>query len=451
MNTKILKLILVILLAAFLRLWQLSSVPPSPSLDEVSIGYNAYSILQTGRDEYGILFPILLRAYDDWRPAMHVYTSLPFVKLLGPSALAVRLPSAILSILTVLATYFLVKRLCKNESIALIATLLLAISPWHIYISRLGHEVNEGLAFAVLAVLFSFKKQVLPAVLFFILAFISYHTDKAFIPLLLFGSLLIFWKQVILVKKKILVGLCIAVVAIAPFIRESVSSEGLSRMKGANVFAAQEPRFYERVQFLAEAGEKHDLIGEILYNRRILAGEILFSGYISHFNPSWLFANIADEKHKIPSIGLLYFWELPFVLLGLFLLVTTKGIDRKIKQFIFLWIIVAPVAASFASDTPHTMRSFVFLPTWQIVSAIGIVAVLDFFGRKKLVRGIFLGVVLLSTLYLYKQYFEVFPKTQSPSFQYALSQAVPFVLLHEKQYDKIVFSNEDNLTQAYMF
>ena len=73
----------ILLFSAFLRLYALAIVPPSPSLDEVSIGYNAYSILTTGKDEYGYRLPLLLRAYDDWRPSMYVYIVIPFVKIYG--------------------------------------------------------------------------------------------------------------------------------------------------------------------------------------------------------------------------------------------------------------------------------------------------------------------------------------------------------------------------------
>src|SRR5271169_488655 len=104
---KILLFFCILCIAIFFRFWNLSSVPPSPSLDEVSIGYNAYSILHTGRDEFGNFLPILLRAYDDWRPAGYVYFVIPFVKLFGLSAFSVRLPSVILSIIIIIASYFL--------------------------------------------------------------------------------------------------------------------------------------------------------------------------------------------------------------------------------------------------------------------------------------------------------------------------------------------------------
>ncbi|EKD95597.1 MAG: hypothetical protein ACD_24C00433G0001, partial [uncultured bacterium] len=51
-------LLLIVLLGGALRFYQLASVPPSLARDEVSVGYNAYSILKTGKDEYGRIFPL---------------------------------------------------------------------------------------------------------------------------------------------------------------------------------------------------------------------------------------------------------------------------------------------------------------------------------------------------------------------------------------------------------
>ena len=62
---KFLILFLIVILAFLLRFYQLSTNPPGLNLDEVAIGYNAYSILRTGRDEYGKFLPIVFRSHDD--------------------------------------------------------------------------------------------------------------------------------------------------------------------------------------------------------------------------------------------------------------------------------------------------------------------------------------------------------------------------------------------------
>src|SRR3989344_8827227 len=142
-------LFFIIIIAAVLRLWYIGNIPPSPNWDEVALGYNAYSIMLTGRDEYGEYLPIILRSYDDYKPALYAYFVIPFIKILGLEVFAVRLPSALFGILAVLATYFLVKEIFSDRRIAFLSSFLLAISPWHIQFSRIAFESNVGLAFNI--------------------------------------------------------------------------------------------------------------------------------------------------------------------------------------------------------------------------------------------------------------------------------------------------------------
>src|SRR5947207_14357251 len=84
-------LIVILLIGAFFRFFQISSIPPSPSVDEVALGYNAYSILHTGKGVYGKFFALVLRAYDDYRPALYVYLIIPFIMLFNLTLLAFRM------------------------------------------------------------------------------------------------------------------------------------------------------------------------------------------------------------------------------------------------------------------------------------------------------------------------------------------------------------------------
>lgn len=457
MITKLNPLFFIIIIAAFLRLWQLSNVPPSPSLDEVSIGYNAYSILKTGKDEYGESFPILLRAYDDWRPALYAYLTIPFVSLFGLSALAVRLPSVILSVLTVFATYFLVKELFNtarfSKQYAITAAFLLAISPWHMYISRLGHEANAGLAFLIFAMLFFLKQRYYVTSLFFVLSFISYQSEKIVIPIIVVGLVLLFRQKLVAHKEQVILALLIGLIILIPFIKVTLSPNALIRFEATNIFTSQKERFDSQAIRLAKSVEEKDIFGQILYNRRVLAGQIFLEGYISHFHPLWLFANQASDRHKVPNLGLLYLWEAPLILLGI--ITFMRGtFDRRVKIFLLLWFFAAPLPAALTTDAPHAMRSYTMLPTWQIFSALGVSFLLRFIRSSRQRMIIFFAgaiIVIASLVYLYYQYFLVFRKTQSASFQYALSYAIPYVLAYENMYDKIIFSNADNLYQSYMF
>ena len=152
----------VLLIASILRLYDLGKVPKSLNWDEVALGYNAYSILKTGADEYGKFMPVVLQSYDDYKPALYTYLAIPTVGFLGLTELAVRLPSVLAGIGAVAIVYFLVLQIIGNKSvniagkevspyvIALTASFFLAISPWHIQFSRIAFESNVGLTINLL-------------------------------------------------------------------------------------------------------------------------------------------------------------------------------------------------------------------------------------------------------------------------------------------------------------
>src|SRR3990167_2913092 len=106
------KLFWVILILAFiLRFYRLGEIPLSLDWDETSNAYNAYSILKTGRDEYGLFLPITNRSFEDYKPPLYMYLNIPTVAVFGLTAFAARLPSAIFGFLTVPIIYFLAKKL----------------------------------------------------------------------------------------------------------------------------------------------------------------------------------------------------------------------------------------------------------------------------------------------------------------------------------------------------
>lgn len=412
-------LIGVFALGIFLRVWRLNQVPPSPSLDEVTIGYNAYSILATGADEYGYKFPLLLRAYDDWRPALYVYTVIPFLPIFGLSPVAVRIPAVIFSILTLIGTYFLAKELFSSQKIkewiALGTTFLLAISPWHIYISRLGHEVNLGLTLLVCATLFFLRKNLFLSGILFALSLYAYQSEKIITPVIVLGLAVLYRKELFNQKKKVLLAGFMSTLLVIPLVWATLTSPGLIRFAATSVFAEAHPR------------------------------SLVISQYVSHFKPLWLFAGTDREAHKVPNLGLLYFWEAPLIILGLFFL-WRWHVMSPVRWLILLWILAAPLPAAITTQAPHAMRSYTFLPMLQILGGLGLAAL-----RKPVVGILFIVLVAASLVNFSKKYFEVFPTHQSDSFQYALGKTIPTMITLSKDYDQVIVSNRENLYQSYMF
>ncbi len=167
MKTKLI-LLLIFFIAIFLRFYNISINPPSLTWDEAAWGYNAYSIGIDGRDEFGRFLPITyLESFGDYKPPVYAYLSVLPVKIFGLNEFSTRFASAFLGSLTVIFAYFLTyeifyddkKKQNKNEArnIALITSIMLAISPWHILLSRAAFEANVATFFIILGVFLFFK------------------------------------------------------------------------------------------------------------------------------------------------------------------------------------------------------------------------------------------------------------------------------------------------------
>ena len=461
--------VFIIIIAVFFRFFNLSQIPPQATVDEVSIGYNAYSILKTGADEYSAKFPVLLRAYDDWRPALYTYLVIPFVALFDLNVLSVRLPSAILGTLGVLGTYFLVKELVPNAkkfsifyfqfSISEIAALLLAISPWSVYLSRLGHEVNAAFAFFIFGILFFFRflnrqKWNLPlSALFFGLSFDSYQSSKFVVPLILLVLLGLHFKKIIKDKLVLFASLAIGGVIIFPMLFATFDENALIRFRGTSLLA-NSPAYFEQVSQRYNLDKQNgDLAGIVFDNRKVASLLLVSEAYLSHLDPSWLFLNRGEEPFKAPTIGLLYLFELPLIFISL-LFLTRSGISSKNIIFILAWGALAIVPAGITTGFPHAMRIYNILPLPQILSAIGFIALLSFI-KNKTYQTVFFVIssvtLVVSTLWFFHSYFSLLPKELGNHFQYGVITALSEAQKIDRNYNQVVVSNKDRLFESYMF
>lgn len=457
--------LLIIVVTSILRLFQLGRIPSSLDWDEVSLGYNAYSILKTGKDEFGQQFPLILRSFDDYKPALYAYLLIPFVAVFGLSESAVRMPSALFGIATVIATYFLVKELLQDKlhqfrQLPVIATGLLAISPWHIQFSRIAFEANVGASLNVFGLLFflkGLKKQIywyFSAGCFGLSVYV-YQSEKVFVPLIGLVLIVIF-KAELLQRKKQAIGafLLFLIMALPFYIVTLTTPNALLRAKGVSVFADQTAFLKRTTERLNRDHERHDYLGLLFDNRRVTYAKEVFSNYLSHTNLEWLFVSGDSARHQAPNFGHLYLVELPFLLLGIYYIVFSP-ISKKTKWLLLGWALITPIPASVTSGVPHPVRAIHFLPLVHIVSASGIVFFLEWLARKRksIQWSIFLVVFCISLLnvsYYLDQYFIQYNYKDSAYWQYGYKEAVQFIA-QQNQYTKVIVSNEPPLEQSYMF
>ena len=142
---KYILLTIIILLGLTLRLYHLDTRPVGFTWDEAALGYNAYSLLKTGKDEYGKILPVVFKSFGDYKPGLYIYLTVPMVKIFGLNEFSTRLPSAILGTLLIVVIYLLVCKLFVTCHLSLVTSLMLAINPWSIHFSRGAWEANVAL------------------------------------------------------------------------------------------------------------------------------------------------------------------------------------------------------------------------------------------------------------------------------------------------------------------
>lgn len=374
---KIAVISLILFLAFFLRFYKLDTVPPGLYIDEASIGYNAYSILKTGKDQYGERLPLWFRSFGDYKPPVYVYLTSVSMVIFGKNELAVRFPSALAGTLTVVVVYFLVKGLfggkftsevfppakgggpnpasaglLTSEVLAFLTALLLAISPWHLQFSRAGFEANLALFFFILASFIALKfwqgKKVLFLFLsffFYGLTFYTYHVYRIITPLWLVFVGTIFLKSLPELRKAIVLAIVFLILFSLPFIQYSFFPQGLARFNLTSAFAYEKPQNYPA---------------------------IFLRNYLSYFSLPFLFANgDGIGRHQIDGFGPLSYWQLPFLFGGLWLMIKKR--KEAIVKTIILFLLLTPVAAALARPSPHTLRSLPMVIPLLLIITTGII------------------------------------------------------------------------------
>src|SRR3990167_1474806 len=308
----------IVLLAFILRFYNLEANPPGLYWDEVSNGYNAYSVLKTGRDEYGVFLPTVFRSYDDYKPPVYVYSIVPSIVIFGLNEFAVRFPSAIAGVLTVFLTYLISLKLFKKAKVALFASFFLAISPWHIQFSRGGFEANFMIFLTILGLYpFLQSKQKfrllwLSAIVFG-LAFNTYQGAKVWVPIFLLSAVFFMKEESSKHGKRIIFPFLILALFVLPVALNL--NQSFIRGKSVSVFS----------------------------QKGVNKTETFLKGYFSHFSPTFLFVKgDVIGRHSVPGMGELYVFQLPLIFVGIYLLFKDKF---KYRNFLIAWLILAPIPA----------------------------------------------------------------------------------------------------------
>jgi 4-amino-4-deoxy-L-arabinose transferase-like glycosyltransferase len=436
----------VIVTAAFaLRVYRLGDAPAGLFCDEAANGYNAWSLLHTGRDEHGKLFPLFVWSFFAFKYPLDIYPTMIWVGLFGLTEFATRFQAALYGTGTVLVTFFIGRRLFTPVA-GLAAAATLAVMPWHIHFSRIafgliGFTFWFGLGFYFLVRALgdgATRRDWTAAAAAFALCFYMYAVSQLLVPIFVGAAVLMtaptVWRRRRWALRALIVGLLISV----PFVLfYALNSER------ASVYVMQ-------TSVLAQPGALADKV------RLILA-----ENWPTYFGRAFLFDS-GDPilRHGVRGHGMLYTSMALWIALGVVACVVSGG---RTSKLLLLWLILYPLGAAVTRETPSATRSILGSVAFALLAGIGFGSIVSLLRRVPWapVRGVAVAAVLAvaalplgwQTKAYLKSYFVDYPTYAAAGiegFQYGYRDLFRILEERRRPGDQIFYSTT-SVNNPYIF
>ncbi len=426
---------LILFLAGFLRFYGVTKFPPSLYWEEVALGYDAYSVLKTGKDHHGNPFPIVaFESFGDWKPSLYFYTLVPFIWVFGLTEIAVRLPSVLAGMVIVVASGFLTRFFItgkKKDFFQLLTMFLMALSPWAVQFSRAGWEVNLATALILTGVVLFFrsmekKKESKKTTLLLIssatllgLSMFAYHAARIIAPLLGLG-LAFLWLRDKKEWSKLLIPGFVALILISPILLSLGSNQTSQRFTETSIFSD--------LSIIEESNSRKQQAGNtflsrVFYHRYLLFSKEILINFADHFKADFLFiSGDSNPRHSVQFIGTFYHLELIFLLLGFFVVFSKRNNYHK---FLLWWLFIGILPAALTKTTPHSLRILPTLPAWILLITLGIKEFIGFFKKYKRAIILMILIAYLAELVIFWRFYSrIYPEVYKDEWQYGYKEMI---------------------------
>lgn len=425
-------LVLIVVIAGISRFYNLSEIPHGFFCDEAAIGYNAYKLLISGKDEYGIKWPFFFRSFGDYRNPVPIYLNIPTVFLFGLSDFSVRFTAAFFGFLTVILAFFFGKKI-GGFWVGFFACLFLATSPWHIHLSRVGLEYIYFPFFFLLGLYFwllrANLKYFLLSFLFFGFGLYTYYPAWLIIPLFLLGLFILSIKEIIAQTNKFIAGGFFFLFLMTPLFYGMISGKALTRWNQVQV---QKASFSEKKELFIKT-----YLGHFSKEFLLTKGDIDYPG---HF----------ITRHSVRGFGEIYKFTFPLVILGIILIFW----KRKDLAFIFYLLLLYPLGSTLTDSGPFATRSILGVIPFTLLPAIAAGLILNKISQKKQVVIIIfiVAVSLFSWLRFEKSYTVEYPLYSSDywGWQYGPKEIIPYFTDNQEKYDEMYLEGQFNAPMIFI-
>lgn len=365
-------LVIITLIGLFLRFYKLGETPAGLTWDEAGIGYNAYSLIKTGRDEHGIFAPWTFKSFGDYKPGVYIWLTTIPVAIFGLSEFSTRFISALIGTLTIPLFFWWVFLLFEKRKLALICAFVLALSPWHIFYSRGAWEVNL-MTFWLLAMMtclsLIFKssknnKYLLAiSLLFGFLALSSYQAGKLLVPLILgLYFVLNVKKSINLVKRTNLLTIVVLSLYVLTLGMNIFASDG-NRLTRLSIFGYRPEVLVEN-----QGIDKDDQLSNIIHNRWDFTARLVGARFLKHISTDFLFyeGDKYTDRGHISRMGMMNMFSFFLMYAGAAILYT-KYREQRILILGLLVLSIIPGSLTLA-EFSSTRNLFMVIPLSLLVS-----------------------------------------------------------------------------------
>lgn len=451
-------LLLITLVAIYLRFYGLSISPPSLNWDEAAIGYNSYSLLHTGRDEYGKILPIFTRSFDDYKPAMSSYLMMPLIALLGLNEVSVRSLSAIAGTLMVIVIFLIARKTFKSNQAALLSALFVAISPFAVYFSRIMFEANVATSFFMLGILLYLYRDkffnLYLSVFFLILSMYTYHSFKVLVPLVLLTLVFLSGRNPIELAKKGKGVIVLILAMFLPLFILTLQGIGAARFENTNIL------LHWPFSIISQALQGGSQALSVRFMESIPGYFLVWEElgrYIGHFSPMNLFIRGSLENPMvIPGNSDFFPFQFILWLVGLIVVFT----NFKKYRLLGLLILLAPLPAIINWNWFYAARIIQVFVLYCLVMGLGAeVSVRYLAGRifkflplKVAQSGLYFilaAISLWSSLYLFDSLMVLTPKFYYGNWQPGFKESIPVIAKLAENYDQVIIDTPQG--EPYIF
>lgn len=440
MNKSNLIILAIFLVSFVIRLYNTWQYPPL-LWDEAALGYNAYSILKTGKDEYGTVLPLIFKSFGDYKPGLYVYLTVPFVAIFGLNDLSVRLPSILIGSLTPPLLFLVIKQLYPSKKLlAYISAIILAFNPYNIHFSKGAWETNILTAEMLLATLFFLKQRYFFSSLVFASSLYTYQAGKMLSLIVISTLFANSFKTLKSQAKPILTFFLLPFGLLSlPIAFGLIFNSNANRLKVISLFSYPRPTT-EISQIIAESSP---FDYSIFHNQLIYFFQNFLHRYFNHFSPRFLVfeGDWQNPRHSAPYAGVLLLPSLVFLVIGL--------LFSKPSSILFLlWILFTPILSALTRDSVQSVRShFMSIPLVYFVS-LGLYIFLKKFSSFTFTF-LLLTFYLFSFLYYSDLYYQHLVKKSPNELLYGYRQSINYISTHQSNYQQVYFT--DFYGQPYIF